>query len=75
MFEKLVESLEKLHIEDGDILVSRGLNSHEVNNLIQILQDHVEHDVAFINIPLGTSLQLVPEEDMNEIGWYRRDES
>ena len=76
--KKLNDELKKLKINDGDTIVIRTSEFDSVRDAtflerIRDLYKKQNKDVYIINIPLSMNIEKLSEQQMNEIGWYRKE--
>ena len=71
MFEKL----EKLQLEDNDVLLIRGSVTNQIFKQFQIeLKKRGLNNILLINIGKNLDIKKLPEEQMNKSGWIRNDD-
>jgi len=70
MFDKL----EKLQLDDGDVLLIRGSVPNETFKQFQTeLKKRGYNNILLINVGKNLDIEKLPEEQMNKAGWIRKD--
>lgn len=78
VYEKVTVAFEKLKVEEGDTIIinfptdMNPTQMHSVSMVFETLRDKYQCDI--IGLTQGITIDCISEEDMNELGWYRRKE-
>ena len=73
MIEELGIEIEKLQLKEDDLLIFRvkdQLSNEQIDGVRDVVSKYGK--VRALVLCDGMRLEQVPEERMNELGWYRR---
>ena len=82
--ENLIESVEKLEVTDGDVVILHSNFMHGNGDdslsrrLLQTMAEHIREkygNVLFVLLYNDQSFQSISEKEMNEMGWFRENKS
>jgi len=80
MENRLIESVEKLRINNGDTIVIHPAISHGSKNISHFrdisrrLLEHLQkrhHDIMIVLLYPGQKIETLNEQEMNANGWFR----
>jgi hypothetical protein len=73
----LEKELNKLEIDDGDVIVAKATTAQQMNAIQDNLRDVAERldkDFSMIMIPEEVDISTLNEKQMERLGWFRKEE-
>lgn len=66
--------IEKLHPENGDIVVvTAQCHPSVISHMAHILRETTQKDITLIVLLPGQTIQVLDEQEMNNLGWYHQE--
>ncbi len=76
VYEKASLAFQKLEPNPGDIISVRfpdDIHPVQMEKFAEGLRAHLPEDVVLLCLRAGTSIDKIPETEMNKHGWYKFD--
>jgi hypothetical protein len=73
----LEKELNKLEIDDGDVIEAKATTAQQMNAIQDNLRDVAERldkDFSMIMIPEEVDISTLNEKQMERLGWFRKEE-
>ncbi|MDE5054890.1 hypothetical protein NDK25_21995 [Niallia taxi] len=74
MKEQLISNVEKLNVSDGDtvVLKSDNISYKQMQEISHHLIEKGKKNVTFIKLGINDAVESINEEQMNRLGWYKK---
>ncbi len=81
--EDFIEFCERIEVKDNDLLIfkcTKNFLGHESDHFMEIMSDTIKKKISdkVVIVLLGPDIESIvqiPEEEMNKIGYFKRDET